>query len=296
MIENETILISGAGGKTGLAVCEVLAEKGVKIRAWVRREAYTFPLRQLGIEDFIIGDLLDYSLAERAMQGITTVYHIPPNMNPEELRISDNLIRAAQQHDVQRFVYHSVLHPQVEEMPHHWQKMRVEERLFTSGLAFTILQPTVYMQNLLGYWQTIQQEGKYTVPYSVDAALSQVDLGDVAEAAATVLLEENHAYAIYELSGPEALTAREISQRISKKIGKIVEAVEIDREEWQHRMLAAGMPVYAVNTLLKMFMYYEQYGMRGNPNVLRMLLGRNPTTFDQFISKEIERTRSATNG
>lgn len=69
MIENETILISGAGGKTGLAVCEVLAEKGVKIRAWVRREAYTFPLRQLGIEDFIIGDLLDYSLAEESHAG-----------------------------------------------------------------------------------------------------------------------------------------------------------------------------------------------------------------------------------
>jgi hypothetical protein len=45
-----------------------------------------------------------------------------------------------------------------------------------------------------------------------------------------------------------------------------------------------------------MFIYYEKYGMRGNPNVLRMVLGRNPTTFDQFISKEIERTRSATNG
>ncbi|MCX7977077.1 MAG: NmrA family NAD(P)-binding protein [Bellilinea sp.] len=296
MIENETILISGAGGKTGLAVCEVLANKGVKIRAWVRREAYTIPLRQLGIDDFIVGDLLDYSLAERALQGISMVYHIPPNMNPEELRIADNLIRAAQHHDVQRFVYHSVLHPQVEEMPHHWQKMRVEERLFTSGLAFTILQPAVYMQNLLGYWQNIQQEGKYTVPYSVDAALSQVDLGDVAEVAVRVLLEENHAYAIYELCGPEALTAREISQRISKKIGKIVEAVEIDREEWQHRMLAAGMPAYAVNTLLKMFIYYEKYGMRGNPNVLRMVLGRSPTTFDQFISKEIERTRSATNG
>ena len=61
-------------------------------------------------------------------------------------------IRAAQSAGVERFVYHSVLHPQVEIMAHHWQKMRVEEQLFESGLSFTILQPAAYMQNVLAGW------------------------------------------------------------------------------------------------------------------------------------------------
>uniref|UniRef100_A0A7C4Q535 NAD-dependent epimerase/dehydratase family protein n=1 Tax=Bellilinea caldifistulae TaxID=360411 RepID=A0A7C4Q535_9CHLR len=288
MSEADKILITGAGGKTGMAVCEALIEKGATIRAWVRQEAYTLPLRKLGVEDFIVGDLLDTSLAERAMRGIRAVYHIPPNMNPDELRIAENLIYAAQSREVMRFVYHSVLHPQVEEMPHHWQKMRVEERLFASGLAFTILQPAVYMQNLLGYWPSIQRDGIYAVPYSIDAPLSQVHLGDVAEAVAKVLVEESHAYAIYELCGAEALSAREAAQRLSQHLGKPVEAVEVDRDEWQRKMLAGGMSEYAVNTLLKMFLYYEKYGMRGNPNVLRMLLGRNPTIFDEFLAMEIQ--------
>jgi len=289
MSESVNILVTGAGGKTGMAVCEALIEKGATIRAWVRQDAYIPPLRQLGVEDFIVGDLLDTSLAERAMRGIRAVYHIPPNMNPDELRIAENLIYAAQSREVMRFVYHSVLHPQVEEMPHHWQKMRVEERLFASGLAFTILQPAVYMQNLLGYWPSIQRDGIYAIPYSIDAPLSQVHLGDVAEAVVKVLLEESHAYASYELCGAEALSAREAAQRLSQHLGKPVEAVEVDRDEWQRKMLAGGMSEYAVNTLLKMFLYYEKYGMRGNPNVLRMLLGKNPTTFDEFLALEIQK-------
>ena len=54
-------------------------------------------------------------------------------------------------------------------------------------------------------------------------------------------------------------------------------------------MLAAGMSEYAVNTLLKMFLYYEKYGMCGNSNVLKMLLGRNSTTFDEFLAAEIQK-------
>jgi len=257
MSETDKILITGAGGKTGLAVCAALIEKGAALRAWVRRDAYTAPLRQMGVDDFIVGDLLDFSLAERAMRGIRVVYHIPPNMHPDELRIAENLIRAARPNEVMRFVYHSVLHPQAEEMPHHWQKLRVEERLFISGLDFTILQPAVYMQNLLGYWQSIERDGDYGIPYSIDAPLSQVDLADVAEAAARVLLEESHSCAIYELCGPEALSAREAAQRLSQYLGKPVEAVEVDRDAWQRKMLAGGMSEYAVNTLLKMFLYYE---------------------------------------
>ena len=84
---------------------------------------------------------------------------------------------------VQHFVYHSVLHPQVEKMNHHWQKLRVEEMIFESGLPSTILQPAPYMQNLLGGWKSIVEDGVLRVPYSVDSKFSFVDLEDVAEAA-----------------------------------------------------------------------------------------------------------------
>lgn len=72
----------------------------------------------------------------RSAQG---VYHICPNVHPQEVEIGRIAIDAARAAHVERFVFHSVLRPQIEAMPHHWRKLRVEEMLLASGLNFTIL-------------------------------------------------------------------------------------------------------------------------------------------------------------
>jgi NAD(P)H dehydrogenase (quinone) len=131
----------------------------------------------------------DPGTLERLMDGARAVYHICPNMHPQELSIGQAVIAAARRAGVEHLVYHSVLHPHVEAMPHHWQKMRVEEQLFASGLAYTILQPAAYMQNVLAHWERMVAEGVYPVPYAVETRLGMVDLADVARAAATVLCE-----------------------------------------------------------------------------------------------------------
>ena len=77
-------------------------------------------------------------------------------------------------------------------MTHHWNKLRVEETLFESGLSYTILQPASYMQNVLGGWQAIVEHGVYAAPYSVETRMSMVDLEDIAEATAVVLTEPGH--------------------------------------------------------------------------------------------------------
>ena len=80
-------------------------------------------------------------------------------------------MEAARTAGVKRFVYHSVLHPQTEEMPHHWQKLRVEEEIFRGGLPFTILQPCAYMQNVVAYLDDIVMKGRYVVPYSIRGSI-----------------------------------------------------------------------------------------------------------------------------
>jgi uncharacterized protein YbjT (DUF2867 family) len=201
------------------------------------------------------------------------------------LNIGLAAIQAALEAGLEHFVYHSVLHPQVMDMPHHWLKLRVEEALFKSGLNFTILQPAAYMQNLLGYREAILAHGVYAVPYSVDARQSLVDLTDVAEAAAIVLTRPGHDHAIYEVVSPDAPSAREIAALVSKRIKRPVRAESIDRREWEARARASGMAVYAVDTLMKMFTYYEQHNFLGNSNVLGWLLSRSPRRFEQFLSE-----------
>lgn len=282
------IVITGAGGKTGQALVRTLAARGQAVRALVHSAHQFENIRALGAQEALAVDLRDPSSLFLAFQGARAVYLICPNMAPDEVEISRGVIQAARQNEVERLVYHSVLHPQVEAMPHHWAKMRVEELLFTSQLDFTILQPCAYMQNILGYWQSITQKGVYPVPYAVEARISVVDLDDVAEAATKVLCESEHAGAIYELAGPQPLSQAEMAAIAGEAIGRTVHALAVDRVEWARNVRASGMNEYAVETLLKMFVYYEQHGFTGCSRVLEDLLERPARRFREFIDQWIQ--------
>lgn len=281
------ILISGASGKTGKTILKSLVQQGKAIRAWVHHEKQREEMISLGVADVFVGNLREPFAWQQAVQGVKRLYFIAPNMSPDEDKIGAMAILASQKVNLEQFVYHSVLHPQVQDMPHHWLKLRVEEQLFKSGLAFTILQPAAYMQNVLGYWKTIQEKGLYQIPYSITSKSSMVDLVDVAEVAAKVLSEAGHAFATYELCGKEPYSAEDIATIISDKKGFDVSAAVEDRGRWEKKVRAAGLADYAVETLLKMFAYYEDYDFIGNGMVLSWLLKREPASFEDFIDREL---------
>ncbi len=276
------ILVTGAAGKTGKAVLGALTKADLPARAWLRRPEQA---QDVMAATTVVGDLEDSSLWREACRGIEALYLICPNMHPREIQIARMAIQAAHRGGVKRFVYHSVLHPQTEEMPHHWQKLRVEEEIFRSGLPFTILQPCAYMQNILAYRQQIESGGIYPVPYSVRSRFALVDLDDVALAAARILTEEGHAGAIYELSGPANLSSEELAQTLADRIGRKVEAVQTPLDEWESAAAAAGITRESIRSLTAMFRYYDRHGLVGNGNVLGWLLGRRPTSFKQFAAR-----------
>jgi uncharacterized protein YbjT (DUF2867 family) len=279
------ILVTGAAGKTGQTIIRALVSKNEVVRAFVRRPEQGAMVKAWGVLGVVVGDMADEGAYRRATEGVNALYHICPNMHPAEIEMGQIAIAAAQTAGVTRFVYHSVLHPQTEKMPHHWRKLRVEELLFEAGLNFTILQPAAYMQNILVSWTDIVTQGVYRVPYPVETRLGMVDIGDVAEVAATVLTEAGHSGAIYELAGPEVLTQTEVAQILSEGLRLPVVAEQIPLESWAAGAKAAGLGEYQVETLLKMFRYYENYGFWGSSQVLTWLLGRPPTGFREFVER-----------
>lgn len=276
------ILVTGAAGKTGRAVIQALAGTGRPVRAWVRRPEQAL---DLPVADTVAGDLEDSACWEKACRGIDALNFICPNMYPREIEVGRLAIRAALHADIERFVYHSVLHPQTEDMPHHWQKLRVEEEIFGSGLAFTILQPCAYMQNVLAYREEIETTGRYVVPYDVEARFALVDLVDVAQAAARVLTETGHEGAVYELAGPANLSSKEIAESLANRLRRPVEAVELALDRWKRSARASGMCSETIRCLAAMFRYYDRYGLIGNGNVLGWLLERKPTSLAQFMGR-----------
>ena len=288
MSVSSVILVTGAAGKTGRAIVRRFVGEGLDVRAMVFHPQQVDEMLSLGAHAALTGDLLEPADLSRAVNGVQSVYHVCPNVHPRELRIGEAIIAAARSGGAQRFIFHSVLYPDIEAMPHHWLKFQVEQMLKESGLAFTILQPCAYMQNVLAQLPEVRANGKLKVPYDVEAELSVVDLRDVAAAAATVLTQSGHVGKSYELCGPEAISHSRMAEVLAASLGRPVEAVAIDPMDWEAEAVAEGLGDDAVDALLKMFHWYDRNGFAGSPADMESLLGRSPTSFAEFVRRANE--------
>lgn len=219
------VAVVGGHGKTGRAVCAALPE--------------AVPL---GRADW--GDL------SAAMSGCDAVYLIAPNLHPDEPGYVGEVLAAARDAGVARVVYHSVASPYVPALPHHLGKAVAEDLVRRSGPAWTILQPGAYLQNLDLSGPVVR------VPYDVDAVFGFLDLADLGDAAATVLLEDGHLGATYELASRQASVAD-----LAAEAGVRAERIE---DPATHPWLTA------------MFAYYDRHGLPVGTLPLRALLGRVP--------------------
>ena len=276
------ILVTAAAGRTGRAVVRALAARGVDARALVRRPEQVAMLRTAGAADVVVGDLRDRGVLRRAAHGTGGAYYICPDLHPDEEAIGEGLVKAMREAGAWRLVYHSVLHPQADGLPHHLMKLHTERLVVDSGLAYTILQPAPYMQNLAPHRYDVVTHGVYRVPYSVLAPLSWIDLRDVADVAARVLAEPGHDAATYELAGPEALSSAQVAERWARVLGRPVRAETMPKEAWAASLDRSGLGGFALDARAATARYYDRHGMVGNPTALGWLLPRPIHRLDDY--------------
>jgi uncharacterized protein YbjT (DUF2867 family) len=279
------ILVTGAGGVTGTHLIERLAQAGARTRAFVRSPAAAARARAAGAAEVHTGTLESDADVDAAMKGVAAVYHVCPNVHPGEVAIGTRVIDAARRAGAGHLVFHSVIQPQIEAMPHHWDKLIVEGHLVASGLDYTILQPCVYMQNLAFQWEAIRTRGEYAQPYRAEARLALVDVADVAAAATRVLLEPAWRNGSFELCGTEAMDRHAMASIIAEVLGRPVHAVVEPIEAWAART-RPRLGETATARLRAMFEYYDRHGLTAaNTFALRGMLGRPPTDFAAYVRR-----------
>lgn len=287
------ILVTGANGKTGQAVIHALLSKGQEVRALVHKAEQIKELKDMGVKEAVAGDMRDQEAINEAFKGIKAVYHICPAVNPEEVLIGQRVISAALSAKVEHFVYHSVLHSRLKDMPHHQKKLMVEELLVNSGIPFTIIQPAVYMQNILESWKSLNEMGVFQQRFFKDkeTRICMVDLKDLADAVSIILTEESHIGATYEICGSENLSLSDMLGAMEQHFNREIKVETVPDELWAAQLKKYGLGDYQVNTLLKMFQHYNEHGFIGNPKVLTFILGREPKNFSSFILRTIQERR-----
>ncbi|WP_174189249.1 NAD(P)H-binding protein [Nocardia barduliensis] len=239
-----TVLVVGATGKTGRPVVDALVGRGVQVRAASRKpEAAT-----AGVEP-VRFDWADRSTWAPALHGIDSLYVVGPYAAPDEPGLVGDLLAAAGQ--VRKVVLLSVLG--VDQLPDAIPMAAWERDVRASGMEWTIVRPNWFQQNFgEGFAASLREHGELALPAD-DAVVGFVDTRDIAEVAVAALAEEGHAGAIHIVTGPAALTLRQVTQTLGEAAGRELRYTALPADQFADGLRTAGLDERSITWQLGLF-------------------------------------------
>jgi len=260
-------LVVGSTGLLGSEICRLLAAGGKPVRALVRPTSDQNKIRQLeslGVE-IARGDLKDRSSLEAACRGanavISTASSTLSRQEGDSIQTVDlegqlNLIDAAKTAKVDHFV--QISFPPVDvDFPLQSAKREVEDHLKSSGLTYTILQATFFMEvwlsPALGFDAA---NAKAQVYGSGDNKASWISYKDVAKLAVASLDNPQAYNAVIKLGGPEALTPLEVVHIFEKVKGQKFDVQHVPETTLKEQLVTASDPLE--QSFAGLMLYYSQ--------------------------------------
>ncbi len=158
---------------------------------------------------------------------------------------------------------------------------RTDELLRASGMPFTILQPNSFHQNLLSSSATIKAQARFYLPLK-DAAQSTVDVRDINAVAALALTSSGHEGKTYVITGPEALTFRQVAEKLSSVLGRKIEYVDVPLAAAADSVGKSGMPDWNVQIVAELLGYFATGAAAAVTDTVPRLLGRPAISVEQF--------------
>ncbi|WP_313539889.1 SDR family oxidoreductase [Sphingomonas sp.] len=275
------ILVSGATGGIGGEVCGLLKDAGAPFRALCRKQEQVDLLTKKGI-DAVRGDFDRPETLASAMQGIDTMFLITP---PTQQQVAQEkaAIDAAKAAGVGRIVKISASDGNVRS-PVPWAKAHalIDHHLRASGIGWTILKPTAFMQNFLWFKDPIARG--FLPQVAGKGSVSWVDTRDVARVAAAVLTQDRHDGATYFLTGPETLDMKDAVARLSKALGHKVRYLDLPSPLFRALLRLTGNSRWTANGLVVQFADVVAGHHDIDPTFeIERLTGTPPHDFTDFI-------------
>jgi uncharacterized protein YbjT (DUF2867 family) len=244
-------LVVGATGLLGTEICRRLRERGEEVRALVRstsEQPKVDKLAEMGCE-IVRGDLQDRRSLEAACEGVWTVIttasttgsrQAHDSLEKTDLEGQLNLIDAAEKKDVKRFVLISVSGNFEADTNLHRAKRRVEEKVRESGIAYTILRPSCFMEIWLSPFLGLDVANRKAKIFGAgDQPVSYVSYVDVAEFAVRAAVEDSMANQTIELGGPDAISQLEVVKLFERELGAPFEVTHVPEDALRHQLNTA---------------------------------------------------------
>jgi uncharacterized protein YbjT (DUF2867 family) len=251
------ILVVGATGMVGSEICRLLASKGMPFRALVRETsdpAKVARLKDLGAK-IVKGNACDPNSLKAACQGIEAVictisampFCYKPGVNDiqsVDFEGVNNLIEAAKATGVKQFIYTSFSGNLDRDFPLRNAKRAVEKHLKESGLVYTILRPSMFMEVWLSPAVGFDAANtKASIYGSGDQPIAWITIPDVAKFAVESLTNPAARNAVLELGGPQNLSPHQVIKLFEAAKGKTFEVTHVPPEALQAQYDGATDPM-----------------------------------------------------
>lgn len=271
------MLVTGATGRTGSLVVHQLRERGVDVRALVRNPSRGTALERQGVE-VVVGDLDDPASLAQAVAGVDKIYLVTWN-GPTAEQQRKNVVDAARQAGRPHVVVGGALGPSSRIIS---QIDAANLYLKQSGLAWTILQPTFFMQNVMAAKATIAQGQLY---WDLgDGRVPAIDIRDVADCAASVLTSDGHVGKTYDLTGPEAISFHDIAAIFSKELGHEVRYVAVPTQAAKGFLMSLGFTEWIADGFGELMAgFATNWAADKTTNNAAQLSGHPARSFAQFV-------------
>jgi uncharacterized protein YbjT (DUF2867 family) len=279
------LLLTGATGAAGSLIAREFINQQEPVRVLVRDRTNAQWLENVPTVEIVSGDMSDRSGLTPALEGVERVLMISsPAMNMVETQ--STFVDACKSAGVRHVIKFSGLDARPEtRFPFgrmHWE---IEQQLERSGLAWTHLRPTGFMQEYLREAPSIINDGALYLPLG-DVRLNPVDLIDVAKVAFLVLRDGGHEGETLPLTGPEALTITAIAEHISSAVGKAVRYVPISAAQRRQALIAHGVPAEFADALDEQVTERLKGGLESKVDLsTHRRFNVRPTTFSQFARR-----------
>ncbi|MCA3755970.1 MAG: NmrA family NAD(P)-binding protein [Phenylobacterium sp.] len=229
------------------------------------------------------GDFLDPASLRRAFEGVDTLFLLFP-LVPEMPRMAANAVAAAKAAGVRHIVRSSGAGADAAS-PAAIAKVHgeIDALIRNSGIPFTLLLPTSFMQNLVNFYGAAIRDGALYAPRG-DGATAVIDVRDIADVAVEVLTHPAaHAGQSYTLTGPEDLTDAQMVSAIARQIGRDVRYVDVPETAAVDSLTRMGSPPQVIEWLMSLNHVIKQGWAAGVSPVVETITGRPPRNLADFV-------------
>ncbi len=276
------ILVTGATGQVGSAVIAALrAVDGSVVRAAVRDVARATTSWSGDARVQPVGfDFLDHTSQDAALADCDCLFLLRP---PQFTADFGDLIARARQHGVAHIVFLSVQGAESNRfIPHH----KIEQRLMSGGVPYTLLRPAYFMQNFTStLHDELARRHRIFLPAG-NARFTLVDVDDIARVAARVLMQagtQHHGKA-YTLTSETPLNFRQMAEQLTTGLGIPITYVSPNPWHFYRRLRRDGREPGLILVMLLLHMLPRFTGTPPVTHTVADLTGRAPIEFAQFVA------------